>query len=345
MMRIIFFTGIMLLFAACSTNKEFTIEGTTKTGFEGKVYLKEFVDLKWIPVDSTIIENQGFRFEGSVDIPDMYAVSFDGHKGSKRFCLENTDYLFEIGNNESKSTVSGGSFQPGIEAFENEMSILKAEETKLRARYRKEMGDDALGNDIVKSTWAEIETVLGKQAKLAQNYIHLNNASPYAPIVLDSYLRRQLEISKLDSLFNTIADDAKCTNYGKRVRVIIDNIIRSAVGQPFIDISAPGVDGKNITLSEVRKKHKVVFIEFWASWCGPCRAGIPKLKKTYKKYKPEGFEIYAVSYDTDKEKWIKAIEDEELDWINVSNLKAWGCPTKAQYAITGIPDNILISPD
>jgi thiol-disulfide isomerase/thioredoxin len=98
-----------------------------------------------------------------------------------------------------------------------------------------------------------------------------------------------------------------------------------------------------ISLSDVVKNNKLVFVDFWASWCGPCRASIPHLKEVYEKYHSRGFEILAVSYDSKREAWEKAIADEELTWLQGSNLKGWNCPTVSTYAVRGIPTTILIS--
>jgi thiol-disulfide isomerase/thioredoxin len=100
-------------------------------------------------------------------------------------------------------------------------------------------------------------------------------------------------------------------------------------------------NGDSLKLSEI--KGKTILLEFWSSWCSPCRKENPNLVKTYKKFKPKGFEIFAVSLDEDKNSWLKAIEKDRLNWKHVSDLKGDGNEASLIYGINGIPDNFLIA--
>ncbi|RFS19266.1 AhpC/TSA family protein [Chitinophaga silvatica] len=115
------------------------------------------------------------------------------------------------------------------------------------------------------------------------------------------------------------------------------------VGEVAPDFSAPDVNGKMVSLADFKGKY--VFIDFWASWCGPCKPQIPFLKAAYDKYKGDNFVMMAVSLDSKREAWTKAIEKHELPWLNLSNLKGWGEPAAGVYGITFVPANILIGPD
>ena len=106
-----------------------------------------------------------------------------------------------------------------------------------------------------------------------------------------------------------------------------------------------GHDGKEIRLSDLLAKNKLVLIDFWASWCGACRATMPHLKDIYPEYKKKGVEFFSVSLDDKEENWKKAFKEEALPWIDGSNLLGWKDPIAKQYAITGIPFKILIGKD
>jgi len=112
------------------------------------------------------------------------------------------------------------------------------------------------------------------------------------------------------------------------------------IGQEAPEISLPNVAGNTITLSSL--KGKIVLLDFWASWCGPCRAANPGIVKLYKKYKEQGFEVYAVSLDESKKKWINAIKKDKLTYTQVIDVNVWESSVALNYGIEAIPRNFLI---
>ena len=112
------------------------------------------------------------------------------------------------------------------------------------------------------------------------------------------------------------------------------------IGDTAPEIAFPDPSGKVIPLSSLRGKY--VLIDFWASWCGPCRAENPNVVRMYKKYKDKGFEIYGVSLDMSKEQWVQAIQQDGLGWIHVSDLGYWNSQVVPLYDLTGIPSTVLL---
>lgn len=114
-------------------------------------------------------------------------------------------------------------------------------------------------------------------------------------------------------------------------------------GSKFIDFTVPALDGKQVKLADVVAKNKITMVDFWASWCGPCRMEMPNVVEAYKQFHDKGLEIVGVSLDESKEDWETAVKDMGMNWIQTSDLKGWECEAARLYGVRGIPACVLIN--
>ncbi len=147
-----------------------------------------------------------------------------------------------------------------------------------------------------------------------------------------------------EKLINSLEDDFSENELFKQYKAAFEKEKLTSIGAIAPDIDLPNPEGDNVKLSSTRGNY--VLIDFWAAWCRPCRMENPNLVKAYKKYKDEGFTIYSISLDDNKEDWTKAIEADKMgDWIHVSDLKGWKSAAGQAYGVSAIPANFLIDPN
>ena len=147
-----------------------------------------------------------------------------------------------------------------------------------------------------------------------------------------------------ETLIKYVNKDSKMYNHPwmAPLKKRIADIAKRAPGKMYTDLSIPDMDGKMHKLSEWCGKDKVVLIDFWASWCGPCRMEMPNVVENYKKYKDMGFEIIGISFDKTKDAWVKGVKELGMEWPQLSELKYWDNEAAKVYDIKGIPANILV---
>lgn len=153
------------------------------------------------------------------------------------------------------------------------------------------------------------------------------------------FLRNDLGRDSLKYLFNRFPEQLRLTNQGSVIYQYINNV-KPVMGSKFIDIEAENLVGKKVKISDFNGKY--ILLDFWASWCAPCRQENPEFVKVYEEFKNKGFEIYGYSTDVNRASWAKAIASDNLPWVNVSDLKGFYSEGPARYQIRAIPQNFLI---
>ena len=229
--------------------------------------------------------------------------------------------------------------QDKYEVFRKEMSLIEKQENE----YRKVIwGENDFSQDYKDSIYKKHQVLVKEKVEFAKNAIRENRDDERFRKVLDIYVRNFLSLDEFETELKSFSPKVQkmenCQRYFEFIKYARFNV----PGTPCIDFEMKGHNGETIKFSDVYKKHKLVLGDFWASWCGACRATIPSIKKMYADYHEKGVEVVSVSLDDNKKAWEKAFEEEKIPWIDGSNLLGWKDPVVLWYAIRGIPHKVLV---
>lgn len=374
MKKLVLLLGILsaVMFSCSSSNNAegngdggvITVKGKFKNLKNETVYIKKIMGNQLVTEDSALSKNGKFELHIKYEEPTFYIVQVDNSNQFVYLIVDSTDKKIEL-TGDAKNLVFTydvkGSKQSEIAKpmiVHNARSYAKVD--SIGRIYQNFMKNNPSKLDSVKKALDKVYyKIYDEERSYLTNFINQNKGTFAALLALyqqlgprNNIFNPQKDIKIFETVDKALYEKYPNSTHASQLHSLVVQTkeqIKKAkmmqqggwIGKEAPDIAYPGPDGKTYKLSDLRGKY--VLLDFWASWCRPCRMESPNLVANYKKYHDKGFEIFQVSLDRNKNAWIKAIQDDHLDkWYHVSDLKYWSSEPAKLYGVRSIPSNFLI---
>ncbi|MBS1667227.1 MAG: AhpC/TSA family protein [Bacteroidetes bacterium] len=293
--------------------------------------------------DSTEINSGFFTFKGKANSPELCFFALPNKDGYKLrrfdFFLENGQFNIS-GTKDSigEAIVKGAATQEEYQNFDKGKEALDEEHRKLNALYSTVSAkNDPIALDSVEQAFDRLEK---KQKDYVKEYARLHPSSYVSAYEVYQSFSYNPDPKELALIYNNMSTTIQNSYYGEKIKTTLEIAQKTDIGMPAIEFTMNNTNGQAVSLSSFKGKY--FLLDFWASWCGPCRRENPNVVKAYRQYHNKGFDILGVSLDDSKDDWLKAIKKDGLSWTQVSDLKGWKNEAATLYGIQGIPMNFLI---
>jgi peroxiredoxin len=351
--RVILLVTTALIVFSCNKagENEYIITGTIK-GVDGKkVYLEVQDDMTgaFKTLDTVVVEGGKFTMKGSAKEADINLIQIESVEGKIPFILENGDIEMDI-NKDSLSAVkvTGTYNNDELTAYRElgsaiQKKMMKFQKDNMAKMNQAQQKKDTATINALSKEYFKFQKDFAAQS---EEYVKTHPKAFISLLLIESFFQQMVEPAKITTYFNGLDKELKANKHGKKIKSQLDVINKPAtpagvaVGSVAPDFSAPDPSGKMVSLKQCIGK--VTLIDFWASWCNPCRAENPNNVALYNEFHAKGLNIIGVSLDKDGAKWKEAIAKDKLAWPQISNLKYWDEPIRVTYGVESIPATFLL---
>jgi peroxiredoxin len=331
---------IAIAIAACSSEPHYVINGKIN-GADSVTFLLQKIEAgKIVTIDSAIAKKGSFTMKGgAIKYPDLVLLTARNTRMRTQFFLENTEMTI-TGKLDSLygATITGSKTQDEYKSFVNSLNTFSDKYNTIYNDYQmaEQTGDSAKAALLMK----EIEKGEKEMTQMQKDFVKNNPSSFAAPQIL-SGLTYDMEGSEIETYINAMDTAVANTETIRNLKTRVEKMKAAAIGQKAPDFTLNDPDGNPVSLYS-KVGAKLLLVDFWAAWCGPCRQENPNVVKVYNEFNKKGFDVFGVSLDRTKDDWVKAIANDKLTWTHVSDLQYWNSAAAQMYAVSAIPANFLL---
>lgn len=340
MRRIFLMMCVCTMSVVAVAQQTFRVEGTVPADLNGKFIYLLSMDRGGELIDSVSVQDGAIRIQGELPAPEFAALQLDRNHFLMLY-LDDTTITVHAG--EAAQTVQGSAVNNLLgeyaeKCYPYQKQIEEVAEEAMKLQMQGEVPED------------KMEELYGIYSDLNRKVLDLTvglikeNPTNAASAFLLSQIYPQIAYETLTELL-ALQETLRDTAPYKAVEEYVSAVQRAQVGRPFTHFDMADSNGTLHNTNEFVGNGKYVLVDFWASWCGPCREEMPNVKQAYAAYKDKGFDVLGISLDSKKDPWLKAIEQLGLTWHHLSDLKGWQNEGAALYGVKGIPFTLLVGPD